>query len=186
MPLGANEPRVLDMRVIATSRSPLEAEVTAGRFRADLLYRLNVVSLQVPPLAARRADIPLLFTRLLAEAAQRHRVEPPDPSPGLLDALMARDWPGNVRELRNAAERFALGIGAGGERAGSDRQDAAPNAARRLADRVAGFERGEIIRALIAHGGALRPVYESLGLSRKTLYEKMQKHGIDKADYSDG
>ncbi|MCC5988283.1 MAG: sigma-54-dependent Fis family transcriptional regulator [Pararhodobacter sp.] len=185
-PLGANEPRPLDLRFIATSRSPLQEEVEAGRFRADLFYRLNVVSLQVPSLAARREDIPLLFTRLLAEAAQRHRVEPLAPPPALLDELMARDWPGNVRELRNAAERFALGIGADANIAGAGGNGAESARGGRLAERVAAFEREQIVRALIAHGGALRPVYESLGLSRKTLYEKMVKHRIDKAEYRRG
>lgn len=174
-PLGANEARPLDLRILATSRAPLEAEVAAGRFRADLFYRLNVVSLTVPPLSARREDIPILFARLLAEAATRQRIEPPHPGPAVLAALMRADWPGNVRELRNVAERHALGLGEGGELSAQS----APGG--RLADRVAAFERAEIERALIAHHGVLRRVYESLGLSRKTLYEKMQKLGIDKA-----
>jgi two-component system, NtrC family, C4-dicarboxylate transport response regulator DctD len=175
-PLGANETRPLDLRILATSRAPLEPEVAAGRFRADLFYRLAVVSLTVPPLAARREDIPILFARLLAEAAARQRVDPPHPGPAVLADLMRRDWAGNVRELRNAAERYALGLGAGDGAA----RTADPDPTGRLADRVAGFERAEIIRALIAHRGVLRRVHESLGLSRKTLYEKMQKLGIDK------
>ncbi|MFD1914349.1 sigma-54-dependent transcriptional regulator [Halodurantibacterium flavum] len=177
-PLGGNEARPLDVRFLATSRTPLEDEVAAGRFRADLLYRLNVITLNVPPLTARREDVPLLFLKLVSEAAARYRRDPAPVPPQVLAAIAARDWPGNVRELRNAADRFALGIGLDGEeRAGS------PDAPGRLADRVAEFERGAIISALVAHGGRLRPVYESLGLSRKTLYEKMQKHGIDKAQY---
>ncbi|WP_209427260.1 sigma-54 dependent transcriptional regulator [Pararhodobacter sp. SW119] len=181
-PLGANEARPLDLRFIATTRTPLEREVAAGRFRADLFYRLAVVTLTVPPLSARRADIPLLFARLLAEAARRHRIDPVTPPPPLLTGLMARDWPGNVRELRNAAERLALGmdIEAG---AGLDALNGG-SAGGRLADRVAAFERAEIARALKAHGGTLKPVYESLGLSRKTLYEKMQRHGLDKSQFT--
>lgn len=176
-PLGANEGRPVDIRIIATSRSPLQDEVAAGRFRADLFYRLAVVSLDVPPLSARSGDIPLLFTRLLAEAAARHRIEAQAPTPALVEALLARDWPGNVRELRNAAERVALGLGL---EAQVDTGTRATPPLPRLADRVAAFERAEIVRALVAHGGALKPVYETLGLSRKTLYEKMQKLGIDK------
>lgn len=183
-PLGANEARPVDIRFIATSRVPLATEVAEGRFRADLFYRLAVVSLDVPPVAARREDIPLLFARLLAEAAGRHRVDPVTPSPALVEAIMGREWPGNVRELRNAAERVALGLGPEGP---AGRPDEPPRAeGGRLADRVAAFEKGEIVRALIASGGALKPVYELLGLSRKTLYEKMQKLGIDKSQYSDG
>lgn len=174
--LGSNESFPLDVRFMATSRVPLETEVEAGRFRADLLYRLNVVTLHVPSLSARREDIPLLFLRLLAEAAVRHRVDLAQVPPKLIAQLAARDWPGNVRELRNAADRHALGLGEGGF--GGDEEPAS-----RLADRVAEFERREIEAALSAHRGNLKPVYESLGLSRKTLWEKMQKYGLDKAQF---
>jgi two-component system, NtrC family, C4-dicarboxylate transport response regulator DctD len=172
--LGSNEAIPLDVRFMATARVPLETEVQAGRFRADLLYRLNVVTLQVPPLSARREDVPLLFLRLLAEAASRHRTDPPEVPPSVIARLAARNWPGNVRELRNAADRFALGLGEGLV------PDDPPG---RLAERVAEFERGELEAALAAHRGNLKPVYESLGLSRKTLWEKMQKHGLDKAQF---
>jgi two-component system, NtrC family, C4-dicarboxylate transport response regulator DctD len=175
--LGSNEAIPLDVRFMATARVPLEREVEAGRFRADLLYRLNVVTLQVPPLSARREDIPLLFLRLLAEAAARHRTDPPMVPPQVVARLAARDWPGNVRELRNAADRFALGLGEGIV------SDDPPG---RLAERVAEFEKREIEAALAAHRGNLRPVYESLGLSRKTLWEKMQKHGLDKSQFGAG
>lgn len=179
-PLGANEARPLDIRILATSRTALEPEVAAGRFRADLFYRLNVVALTVPPLADRREDIPILFARFLADAAARQRTEARPPAPATLAALMRRDWPGNVRELRNMAERVALGLGL------DDAADPGPETAGgRLADRVAAFEKAEIERALAAHGGALKPVYESLGLSRKTLYEKMVKLGIDKSRWRD-
>jgi two-component system, NtrC family, C4-dicarboxylate transport response regulator DctD len=176
--LGSHEAIELDLRFMATTRLPLEKEVQAGRFRGDLLYRLNVVTLQVPPLSARREDIALLFMRLLAEAASRHRTDTPPLTQTLIAQITARDWPGNVRELRNAADRYALGLG----------EPAAPPDAppARLADRVADFERREIEAALAAHGGNLKPVYESLGLSRKTLWEKMQKHGLDKTQFGAG
>ena len=101
------------------------------------------------------------------EAAARHGVEDRTPDPELLADLSALDWPGNLRELRNAADRFVLGL---------DWMEAAGPATPRLPDRVAGFERSVIAGAIAAHGGHLRKVYESLGISRKTLYEKMQKH----------
>lgn len=175
--LGSNEAVDLDVRFMATARVPLEGEVEAGRFRAELFYRLNVVTLQVPPLSARLEDIPLLFLRLLTEAASRHRTDPPEVAPTVMAQLAARDWPGNVRELRNAADRFALGLGEG---------LAADEAPSRLSERVAEFERREIEAALAAHRGNLKPVYESLGLSRKTLWEKMQKHGLDKSQFGAG
>lgn len=174
--LGSHEERPLDVRFMATSRTPLEDEVAAGRFRADLLYRLNVVTLTVPPLSERREDISLLFSKLVREAAGRHRCDPPPLSPRLISDINARPWPGNVRELRNAADRYALGVGL---------QPASEDTAEvmRLAEQVAAYERNVIIAALQTHGGKLKPVYELLGLSRKSLYEKMQKHGIDKSQF---
>ncbi|QBX34000.1 sigma-54-dependent Fis family transcriptional regulator [Paracoccus liaowanqingii] len=177
-PLGSNEDRVLDVRFLATSRQPLEDEVAAGRFRADLLYRLNVVTLTVPPLSARREDIQLLFIKLVQEAAARHRRAAVAIPPQLLAEIVERAWPGNVRELRNAADRHALGI------ALQPAEDRGPDQMR-LAHRVAGFERDVIVATLAAQGGRLKPVYEQLGLSRKSLYEKMQKYRIDKSLYSD-
>jgi two-component system C4-dicarboxylate transport response regulator DctD len=112
----------------------------------------------------------------VSEAGQRHRADPPAPPPALVAAVAAMDWPGNVRELRNAADRYALGLGVGVGDSGTEPPG-------RLAERVAAFERREIEAALAAHQGALKPVYETLGLSRKTLWEKMQKHGIDKSAF---
>ena len=176
--LGSNEPIPLDVRFVATSKVELEDEVAQGRFRADLLYRLNVVTLRVPRLSERREDVPILFLQLVREAAGRYRREMADVPPHVLEAVVRRSWPGNVRELRNAADRYLLGLGMEG-------LDHLPeeNGAARLADRVAIFERSVIATALQAHGGSLKPVYESLGISRKTLYEKMQRYGLDKKDH---
>jgi len=172
--LGSNEVVPLDVRFIATSKVNLEAEVAAGRFRADLLYRLNVATLHVPSLAQRKADIPLLFLQLVREAAARYMRNDIDVPPSLITEIAERAWPGNVRELRNAADRLVLGLDLKPDE-GQPRPEK-----QRLADKVADFERGIIASALSAHGGALRPVYELLGISRKTLYEKMQKYGLDK------
>ncbi|MDX5357056.1 MAG: sigma-54 dependent transcriptional regulator, partial [Rhodobacterales bacterium] len=170
--LGSNEPVPLDVRFIATSKTDLAAAVARGTFREDLYWRLNVAVLRVPPLSARREDIPLLFLQLVRESAARHGLAERDLPPARLSALAARDWPGNVRELRNQAERFVLNL---------DPLDAAerPGGAR-LADRMAEYERSLIAGAIAAHGGRLRAVYESLGISRKTLYEKMQRYGLDR------
>ena len=174
--LGSNETVPLDVRFIATSKVDLEAEVAAGRFRADLFYRPNVATIHVPSLAQRRADIPLLFLQLVREAAARYGREDPNVPADVISAIAQRDWPGNVRELRNAADRLVLGLDPRpGETAVPGRDGAG-----RLADKVAAFERNIIAGEIAAHGGALRPVYESLGISRKTLYEKMQKYGLDK------
>ncbi|MCD7108922.1 sigma-54 dependent transcriptional regulator [Rhizobium sp. DKSPLA3] len=181
--LGSNEIVPLDVRFVATSKVDLEAEVAAGRFRADLFYRLNVVTLHVPSLAQRAADIPLLFLQLVREASARYGREDMDVPPAIVSEVAHRRWPGNVRELRNAADRLVLGLDARGLDPVTDDRDEES----KLAPRVAAFERGLIARTLAAHGGALRPVYEELGISRKTLYEKMQKYGLDKrATFDDG
>lgn len=170
--LGSNEPVQLDVRFIATSKVDLEHEVAAGRFRADLFYRLNVATLHVPSLSQRQADIPLLFLQLVREAAARFRRNDVEVSAETVTEIAGRNWPGNVRELRNAADRLVLGLDA--------QLPETPEASRPLAAKVAAYERGVIASALSAHGGSLRPVYEMLGISRKTLYEKMQKYGLDK------
>ena len=89
--------------------------------------------------------------------------------------IAGRDWPGHVRELRNAAERIALGLEI------AETPQAVTQAS--LADRMATHEKALISAALTAHGGSLKATYEALGLSRKALYEKMQKHGLERADY---
>lgn len=172
--LGSNEPIPLDVRFIATSKVDLDAEVAAGRFRADLLYRLNVVTLRMPALAARREDVPLLFLQLVREAAGRYRRDDAEVPPRVVADIIRLDWPGNVRELRNAADRFILGLGL------QSTDDNLAEGDEKLAERVAGFEKNIISAALVAHGGSLKPVYEQLGISRKTLYEKMQRYGLDK------
>ncbi|MBV0892683.1 sigma-54 dependent transcriptional regulator [Paracoccus sp. Z118] len=175
--LGSNDPVALDVRFIATSKVELGQLVAQGGFRADLFWRLNVAVLHVPPLSARREDIPLLFLQLVREAAARHKLPEREAPPGFLSALAAQDWPGNVRELRNLAERFVLGLEA---------PRSSDGGGERLADRVAAFERSLIAGAIAEHGGRLRPVYEALGISRKTLYEKMQKYGLDRRLILDG
>ncbi|MCH2164685.1 MAG: sigma-54 dependent transcriptional regulator [Marinovum sp.] len=168
--LGSNDPIPLELRVIALSKVDLEKAVEHGSFRSDLLYRLNVVILQMPPVAARREDVPSLFATLAADVAKRHDRDVPELDPDHLTALAARDWPGNVREIRNVAERFVLGLG--------DNEGPAQNET--LADRMAAHEKSLIAAALHVHSGRLKDTHESLGVSRKTLYEKMQRHGLSR------
>ena len=169
--LGSNEEIALDIRVIAIAKTDLEEAVAAGAFRADLLYRLNVVTIQMPSLNERRADVPRLFQVLVSEAAARYKLAPPEVPAATLSSLSARDWPGNVRELRNEAERFLLGLPGANDSTVAD-DDLT------LADRMAAHEKALISAAIAAHGGRLKDVYESLGLARKTLYDKMQRHGL--------
>jgi len=173
--LGANDPVALDIRIIAAAKTDLAAAVAAGAFRADLLYRLNVVTLHVPLLRERRDDIPSLFLNLAAQAAARYSKQLDDIPAAILSQMATQDWPGNVRELRNAADRFVLGL----DPASAPTQSAIPET---LAQKVAEHEKSLILAALTAQDGSLKQTYEALGLSRKALYEKMQKYGISKAD----
>jgi two-component system C4-dicarboxylate transport response regulator DctD len=127
-------------------------------------------------LSQRREDIPELFVFLLRQAAAKLRVTPIMPSASFLSELSARDWPGNVRELRNAVDRYALGIDNGPTEANDSRSGTLP-------DRLAAFERQAIVSELMIQKGHLKPTYLALGLSRKTLYEKMQKHGLSRDDF---
>lgn len=184
--LGSNEPIDLDVRFVAASKKDLEADLeteteTANTgFRSDLLYRLNVVTLRMPDLESRREDIPLLFTQLTHEACARYKRPVMDVPGRVLGQIAARSWPGNVRELRNAADRFVLGLDlALHEPAGST----VPGSGEKLAQQMALYEKSAISAAIAAHKGNLKATYEALGISRKSLYEKMQKHGLAKEDF---
>jgi two-component system C4-dicarboxylate transport response regulator DctD len=173
--LGSNRVIKTDIRFIAASKADLKAESEAGRFRADLFYRLNVVSISIPPLRSHAGDIPDLFFQLAREARARYRREIPEITADLLERLKAHDWPGNVRELRNAADRFVIGLGTD---FGEQQPAAANGSGAPLRERMESFEKTVIEAALARHEGKLKPVYEELGISRKSLYEKMQRHGL--------
>ncbi len=178
--LGSNDPVELDVRFIATSKVDLEAAAEAGHFRSDLLYRLNVITLTIPTLEQRKEDIPRLFTQLVNEACLRYRRDLLDIPASTLAEMANRSWPGNVRELRNAADRFALGL------TGVEEVPTKENGPGSLADRVSEFEKNAIVAELAANDGQLKNTYESLGLSRKTLYEKMQKYKLSREEFNDG
>lgn len=172
--LGSNKSIDLDVRFIAATKEDLEAAGRDGRFRLDLFYRLNVVTVAIPPLRERLEDIPLLFQHLAVEARARYRREIPDMPDSFLAKLMAHDWPGNVRELRNVADRFVLGL--------ETEAPASNGSGASLFDQVAAYEKALIAAELKKNGGVIKETYESLGLSRKALYEKMRKYGLAKED----
>ena len=174
--LGSNDAIPLDVRVIAISKIDLEQASREGTFRPDLLYRLNVLTIQMPTIAQRREDVPGLFATLAAEAARRHNAVSPDIPAKLLSELSARDWPGNVREIRNEAERFVLGMAEGEARLDTPKST--------LADQIASHEKALISAAISANGGRLKETYEALGLSRKSLYDKMQRYGLRRDDFA--
>lgn len=175
--LGSHDRIDLDVRFVAASKSDLETAAANGTFRGDLLYRLNVVTIRMPSLADRREDIPMLFLSFVAQLADRYDQPPPRVPGAVLDAIAARDWPGNAWELRNAAERYLLGL--------PDISERAQPAAATLADRMAEQERALIAASLAANTGRLKDTYEALGISRKALYEKMQRHGLEREKFTD-
>ncbi len=174
--LGSNRSIQVDLRVISAAKPDLLDEVRAGRFREDLYYRLNVASLRIPPLRERREDIPLLFEHFAREAAERHGREMPALSPAELTRLLGHDWPGNVRELINAAERHALGLSTPVDSAGE-------LPAQSLAEQMETFEAQCLHRALQHCQGNIAEVMALLQLPRRTLNEKMQRHGLQRSSY---
>src|SRR6195256_204089 len=106
--LGGNESIAVDVRIVSATHRPLEKEIANGNFRADLFYRLRVVTIDIPPLRERRADIPLLAATFTTAAAERYNLPLRKVGPGALRKLVDYDWPGNVRELKNTIDRAAI------------------------------------------------------------------------------
>lgn len=171
--LGSNAAIPVDCRLVAASKADLKALSDAGQFRADLYYRLNVVSLDLPPLRERRDDVPLLMAHFLQEAATRFQRPPAAWTPADLVRWSAHDWPGNVRELKNVAERWALGL----PDALAASEASAPSGAS-LADQVDAAERRIIENALSASEGNVARAAELLQTPKKTLYDKLVRLGI--------
>lgn len=170
--LGSNQSIAVDCRLVAASKADLKALSETGRFRADLYYRLAVVSIDLPALRDHREDIPLLMAYFLQEAAQRYRRPPASWTPADLVRWGAHDWPGNVRELKNVAERCALGL-----------PDAlfpaeTPTSSFSLAARVDRAEQQIIEDALSQCKGNVADTAELLQTAKKTLYDKLTRHGI--------
>ncbi len=176
-PLGSNVARPVDLRIVAAAKSDLGAPQHRAAFREDLFHRLNVVTLRVPPLRERRSDVPLLFSFFLGQACRRFQRETPALSDAVHRRLAAYDWPGNVRELIHFAERVALGLA---------ETDAAPVGApdkATLPERLESYEAQLIRDALTHHKGDVRATLEALGIPRKTFYDKLQRHGIDRSSF---
>ncbi|MFN3495112.1 MAG: sigma-54-dependent transcriptional regulator [Hydrogenophaga sp.] len=176
--LGGNESHRIDCRFVAAAKADLKALSDAGAFRADLYYRLNVASIDLPPLRERRQDIPLLMAHCLRLSAERYHTEPPSFTPTQMAQWMAHPWPGNVRELRNVADRLCLGL----ERDAPNSPEAS-NTLVPLAEQMDSFERQLLVGALADTQGLVSAAAERLQLPRKTLYDKLARHGIDPADF---
>jgi len=161
-------------RLVAATRADLRALSEAGRFRADLYYRLGVAFIAVPPLRERRDDVPVLFEHFLLAAARRYQQPVPELSPSQMAELLGHAWPGNVRELRNLADRCVLGLL--GERLfGPEAQGELPAS---LADQMALVERTILEDELRRHGGDVAAVSLALRVPKPTLYEKLRRLGL--------
>ena len=178
--VGSSRTRQVDVRIISATNADLRSAVTTGRFREDLLFRLNTVEIHLPPLRDRREDIPLLAEHFLERFRQRYGKSLAGFEPGALDALLSHTWPGNVRELHHAIERAVLM--ARGERItasdlGLPRDDgAAPPGLEQMT--LEDAERHLIRKALDRAQGNVSEVARALGLSRSALYRRIQHYGL--------
>jgi two-component system C4-dicarboxylate transport response regulator DctD len=178
-PLGSNERRRVDLRVVAATKLDLGDPAQRGDFREDLFYRLNVVTLRIPPLRERRRDVPLLFAQFLARAARKYGRDVPALDRSVERHLVENAWTGNVRELVHFAERVALGLVADLPAAPIQGDVVAAS----LPERLNAIEANLIREALEANRGDVRATLEMLGIPRKTFYDKLTRHGIDRAAY---
>ncbi|MCU0661323.1 MAG: sigma 54-interacting transcriptional regulator [Myxococcota bacterium] len=186
--LGSNDEISVNVRFLCASNKNLDVEVSAGRFRGDLFYRLDVVRLEVPALRDRRDDIPLLVEHFLHKHADKSG--PRNISRKAMDLLLAAEWPGNVRELENEVQR-AIAMSAEGQpilpedlsarlQGRRATADEAPMGKGHLKDRVDAFEKVIIERALDECNGNATLAAKTLGLSRAGLYKKLGKHQVER------
>jgi DNA-binding NtrC family response regulator len=180
--VGGGGPVPVDIRLVAATHRDLEREVAEGRFRSDLFYRLHVVSLHLPPLAQRPADLEMLTPALLASLAERLGLAPKTLSRAAWEALRRHSWPGNVRELKNVLER-ALIAARGEEIEPADLPPLSSPASPQVSPGAQDLsleerERRAILEALERSGGHREQAAEMLGISVRTLYNRLKQYGI--------
>ncbi|BDU78371.1 sigma-54 interaction domain-containing protein [Mesoterricola sediminis] len=178
-PLGSNRVLKVDVRIIAATSRNLEAMIREGRFRRDLFYRLNVLTIALPPLRERIGDLPTLCEHLLERIGHREGAPARDLGPDALEILAARAWPGNVRELENVLEQAMLASDAhtlgAADFAGLPPEAPAPAPAGSVAD----AERRELEAAIAAASGNYAEAARRLGIGRTTLYRRMARLGLE-------
>jgi len=180
-PLGATQPIPVDVRVISATHRDLEAQRAAGLFREDLYYRLNVVSLRLPPLAERREDIPVLATHFLRRLAERYRKPQPTLAPEAMALLIAAPWPGNVRQLLNLLEQ-AIALTTTAVIPASVVQTALREDASALApfeEARRSFERDYLVRLLKITGGNVTQAAQMAKRNRTEFYKLLQRHKLE-------
>ena len=176
--VGASRARRADVRVIAATNADIQGEVKAGRFREDLLFRLNTVEIRLPPLRERRADIPLLAAHFLRRYSGRYRKTLAEGfAPDAMELVLRHAWPGNVRELDHAVERAVLLAEGSAVRARDLGLDSAGVSS---LDQMSleEVERVLIQKALTRAAGNVSEAAKALGLSRSALYRRLTRHGL--------
>ena len=177
--LGGNQLIPLDIRVIAATKEDLRQSADQGRFRADLYYRLNVAPLRIAPLRERGEDVLMLFDYFAGEASVRHDLTPNVLQPAQRALLLRHNWPGNVRELQNVAERFALGLELALDDSADGKESTGHEVSGGLSEQVEHFEKSLIAAELERSHSSMRSLAEALGVPRKTLHDKLRKHGLN-------
>ncbi len=174
--LGSTKTERADVRVIAATNADLRAEVAAGRFRQDLYFRLAIYPLRVPSLRERTDDIGALAALFLRDANARHRLAVAGFKPAAAQALSTHDWPGNVRELEHVVTRAAIRCSQGE----IDARDLAlePTARDDRSHALGELERDAVERALTQCGGNVSQAAVALGISRQSLYRRLEKHRL--------
>jgi len=177
--VGSAKARHVDVRVISATNADLAREVGEGRFREDLLFRLNTIEIHLPPLRDRREDIPPLATHFLRKHAGRYRTAATGFEPAAMQMLLAHRWPGNIRELDHALERAVLLASGPLIRAGDLALRATSGAAPRLEDMpLEDVEKLLIQKALARYDGNVSQAAQALGLSRSAMYRRIASHGL--------
>ena len=188
--LGSDRPRTVNIRLVCASNVDLEAEVRRGTIREDFYHRIMVLSIRVPPLRERADDVPLLVSHFLRRAADRNGVPVPAVPEETLAVMTAHPWPGNVRELKNAVERMLITAHEGAVggftpdmHLEGERLLSVPPGAGRLRDEMEKVEKSVIEAALRENKGEINATWQALGISRRALYERMKKYGLDRGTY---
>lgn len=180
--VGSSTTRRVNVRVLAATNADVNAEAAAGRFRQDLLFRLNTIEIHIPPLRDRREDVDLLAHHFLHGYAQRYRKNISGFDSAAIKAMHEHAWPGNVRELDHAVERGVL-LSPGPSVRAADlglRAQAAGGGAAKLEEMsLDEVERYLIQRTLARHEGNVSQAAKALGLSRSAMYRRLQKHGLE-------
>ncbi len=177
--VGSSTTRRVDVRILSATNANVQGEVEAGRFREDLLFRLNTIEIHLPPLRERKEDVPLLALHFLRQSAQRYRKNLSGFEATAMKLLLDHPWPGNVRELDHSIERAVLMAEGPEVRASDLGLRPVREGTLRIEDMsLEDVERALIQKAMSRYGGNVSHASKALGLSRSALYRRLQKYGL--------